>query len=98
MKFLDVITFGLCLIFITGLMYLIFAPFMDVLSECEKRGWDGSEHNTGQKDLSIGENFGKDIIIKCNKAEKETDVMVEVFDALPFIEIKDDAKEANQNE
>jgi hypothetical protein len=69
-----------------------------MLEVCEKRNWDGSEYNTIIKDWTIGENFGKDIIVKCNKAEKETDAMIGIFDALPGIEIKNDAEDLEDAE
>ena len=69
-------------------MCLMVFPTLNVLNKCEEVEWDGSEYNTGIKDMTIGENFGKEIIVKCNKAPKDTDAMIDIFDALPFIEIK----------
>ncbi len=85
------IMFILVFCFIAGLMLYLFSPTINSLQECEKRGWDGSEYNTGIREIDIfGDDSGKEIIVKCNKADKETDAMIGVFDALPGIKITED--------
>lgn len=73
-----------------SLVYLMAAPTIKMLSVCEERGWDGSEYNTGVRDINLFEE-SEYIIVKCNKAPKETDAMIDVLDALPGINIKGDA-------
>lgn len=85
-----IIAAAVAAIFIVGLSYSMANPVINILSTCEDRGWDGSEYNTGVTEMKIGEDFGEDIIVKCNKDPKVTDTMIDVLDALPLIKIRQD--------
>ncbi len=88
---INIIIFALVFIFIVCVMLYMFSPTINSLQECEKRGWDGSEYNTGIREIDpFGDDSGKEIIVKCNKADKETDAMIGIFDALPGIKIVED--------
>lgn len=77
-----IVSFIICFIFISALIYLAFSPVINTLDECERRNWDGSEYNTGVRDVKLFEE-SKDIIIKCNKDKSgETDAMIGIKDAL----------------
>lgn len=67
---------------ITSILVYCFAPVVNVLDECEKRGWDGSEYNTGVREIKLFQE-NEDIIVKCNKDKSgETDAMVGIKDAI----------------
>ena len=76
-----IISFVVCSIFMLALIVYAFSPVIKTLDECERRGWDGSEYNTEVRDIKLFEE-SEDIIVKCNKAPKETDAMLDVLDAL----------------
>lgn len=75
-------------VLITSILVYCFAPVVNVLNECEKRGWDGSEYNTGVRDIKLFQE-SEDIIIKCNKDKSgETDAMIGIKDALLGADVK----------
>ena len=79
-----------CLIIILSIAcFFLYRP-IKMFKECERRCWDGSEYNTGVRDVKL---FGesKDIVIRCTKEPKETDAMIDTLGALPFVKIKNDA-------
>ena len=81
---------GLVLIIsLVGVMYFPLKSMADIIEECENRGWDGSEYNTGVMDVQLFRE-SKEIIVKCNKEKEndETDKIIEVLDAIPGIKLK----------
>ncbi len=81
MRIKYLISFVTCFVFLLALMYLAFAPVINTLDECKDRGWDGSEYNTGVREIKLFQE-SENIIIKCNKEPKETDAMLGILDAL----------------
>ena len=85
-------------LFVTSLLYLGLTPIKRIVDNCEDRGWDGSEYDTGVKDIKpFREN--NPIIVKCNKKETETDAIVGVVNALWFWDyhfaLQDDGEKQN---
>ena len=73
----------ICLIVVVCIAWFILYTMAKPLKFCEEKGWDGSEYR--KEHLLF-----KDTVAKCNKAPNETDAMIDVLDALPFIKIKSD--------
>ena len=83
-----VLVIAFCLLVLIALVLLLaFSPLIDLLKECEGRAWDGSEYNTGVRDVKLFED-SEDIIVKCTKAPEETDAIIDVLDALPLVKIR----------
>lgn len=82
----------IALIIVMAMAILLLSAPIKMLKECEARGWDGSEYNTGVRKLKLFEE-SEDIIVKCNKAPEETDAMIDILDALPFVKIRNDVLE-----
>jgi len=77
-----------CLIIMSiaiGLLFMTIKP----IKECESRGWDGSGYSTGVREIKLFQE-SEEIVVKCSKAPKETDAMIDILDALPFVKIKQD--------
>lgn len=85
----QVIAYIICLTIVASFAWYLLYSSSEPLRVCEERGWDGSEYNTGVKDIKLFEE-SDDIIVKCTKEPNETDAIIDVLDELPFVKIKRD--------
>ena len=85
----QIVAYIICLTIVALFAWYFLYRMSEPLRVCEERGWDGSEHIIEIK-------FSKDIVSKCNKASKETDAMIDVLDAIPFIEIRPSSLNLNK--
>ena len=74
-------------ILVFGFFLFLTRPIKKVIDNCEEKGWDGSEYDTGVVDIKIFEE-SETIKVKCNKAT-ETDPMKEIINGLYFWEKKE---------
>ena len=76
----------ICLMVVACIAWFILYTMAKPLKFCEEKGWDGSEY---RKEHILF----KDTVAPCNKKPNETDVMIDILDALPLIKIRSDSFE-----
>ncbi len=82
------LVFILIFISLMGLFYLGISPIKKTIDYCEEKEWDGSEYDTGIREIKLVDS--ENIKVKCNKEKDETDAIIGIVDSLFFWDADDE--------